>query len=279
MWVTLYIMYSSRSSRAAEGLALASDISLDLRGHVAVLTIDRPATRNALDEAALDEIVRCTVEVEENPDVRVLVLTGAGDRAFSSGRDLKERATHDASRAGVPHPMRHFRRNAFEAVWECRKPTIAAINGDAVGGGFELALACDLRVAVAHARFSLPEARRGLGALFGSTLLARTVPSAIYYEWVYLGDFVPAAELARWGVLNRVVQGDALASAMELATTIADRAPVSIARFKATLTRGRDLPVSAALRADFHPDPYTSQDRIEGVAAFVEKRAPRWTGR
>lgn len=258
---------------------MSHEIDLTQHGNVAVLTIDRPHVRNALDEAALDEIVRCAVEVDENPDVRAFVLTGAGSAAFSSGRDLKERAAWDAGSGRVRHPMRDFRRNAFEAVWDCRKPTIAAINGDAIGGGFEIALACDLRISAAHARFALPEAKRGLGAVFGSTILSRTVPSTVYYEWVYLGDYVSAAELQRWGLLNRVTDDSPLEIAMEMANEIATRAPVSIARFKATMTRGRDLPVAAALRADFHPDPYTSEDRVEGVAAFAEKRVPQWAGR
>lgn len=243
-----------------------------------MLTINRPEVRNALNESALNEIVRCTIEFEDNPDTKVLVLTGSGDRAFSSGRDLKERAANDARAAKATHPMRDFRRNAFEAVWDCRKPTIAAINGDAIGGGFEIALACDLRISAGHARFALPEAKRGLGAVFGSTILSRSVPSAVYYEWVYLGEFIAPEELQRWGLLNRVVESDPLAIALEMAHEIASRAPLSIARFKAALARGRDLPVAAALRADFHPDPYTSHDRVEGVAAFTEKRPPRWTG-
>lgn len=257
---------------------MSSEIKLDLRGEVAVLTLNRPEVRNALNEAALDEIVRCMVEVDQNPDVRVLVLTGSGEQAFSSGRDLKERAANDAEAVRVTHPMRGFRRNAFEAVWECRKPTIAAINGDAVGGGFEIALACDLRVSAAHARFALPEAKRGLGAVFGSTILSRSLPSAIYYEWVYLGEFVSATELERWGLVNWIVQSDPLRIALKVANEIASRAPLSIARFKSTMTRGRELSVPAAIRAEFHPDPYTSYDRVEGVAAFVEKRPARWTG-
>jgi enoyl-CoA hydratase len=258
-----------------------AEVQVEQDGDVAILTIDRPHVRNAMNEAAMDAIVRTVVEVENDPDVRALVIAGAGDRAFSSGRDLKERAGTDAAGGVVPNPMRHFRRNVFEAVWDCRKPTIAAINGDAVGGGFELALACDLRIAAPHARFSLPEAKRGLGAVFGSTVLARTVPSAVYYEWVYLGDFVTAEEARRWGVLNRVVDAgeDVRAVARDLAREVASRAPVSIARFKATLARGREMPVAAALRADFHPDPYTSADRIEGVAAYAEYRAPQWRGR
>lgn len=257
----------------------SDQVTLDIQDHVAVITIDRPHVLNALNEAAMDDIVRGVGRAEAAPDVRVLVVTGAGDRTFSSGRDLKERANRDSTGAHVDHPMRSFRRNVFESVWECRKPTIAAINGDAIGGGFELALACDLRVSVRHARFSLPEAKRGLGAVFGSTLLSRMVPSAIYAEWTFLGDFVPADEVARWGVLNRVVDGSALAAAEGIAAEIAARAPLSIARFKAALVRGRDLPVAAALRADFTPDPYTSEDRIEGVAAFREQRPPRWRGR
>jgi enoyl-CoA hydratase len=258
---------------------MSDTVHLDIREQVAVLTIDRPAVRNALNEAALNEIVQCAIEVDENPNVSVLILTGSGDQAFSSGRDLKERAAHDSGAARVTHPMRGFRRNAFEAIWECRKPTIAAINGDAIGGGFEIALACDLRVSAAHARFALPEAKRGLGAVFGSTILSRSVPSAVYYEWVYLGEFITTAELQRWGLLNRVVESNPLGVALEMANEIATRAPISIARFKATLTRGREMPVAAALRADFHPDPYTSDDRVEGVAAFAEKRPPRWAGR
>ncbi|HEU5035572.1 MAG TPA: enoyl-CoA hydratase-related protein [Nocardioides sp.] len=246
---------------------------------VALLRIDRPEVLNALDQATMTAIVGAVEQIESDPAVRAVVLTGTGTRAFCAGRDLKERAAVDRVGERAGHPMRGLHRNPFEALWECRKPTVAAVNGDAVGAGFELALACDLRVAAAHARFALPEAKRGMGAVFGSTILARSVPSAVYYEWLYLGELMPAADVARWGVLNRVVDADPLAAGLALAREVAGRAPVSLQRFKATLISGREMPVAAALRTDFHPDPYSSEDRIEGVAAFVEKREPIWRGR
>jgi enoyl-CoA hydratase len=258
----------------------AEGLKLDVTDGIATITIERPDRRNALHQRGMETLVRFIDRVDSDPDVSAVVLTGAGNDAFCSGRDLKERAEVDRSGGHVTHPMRGTSRNCFEAVWECRKPTICAINGAAVGGGFELSLACDLRIAAEHVRFCLPESKRGLGANFGSNLLARMVPQAVYFEWVYLGEFFDVHEARRWGLVNRVVPADQLMDlAYEWAYELKSRAPLSLRRYKATLQRGRDLPVSAAIRADFSPDPYASEDRIEGVAAFAEKRAPVWRGR
>jgi enoyl-CoA hydratase len=262
---------------SAERLA---GLTVATRDRVATVTIDRQERRNALDQATMEALVTVFDRLDADPEVWVVVLTGAGERAFCAGRDLKERADADRRGQRAPAPMRGAYRNCFEAVWECRKPTLCAINGDAVGGGFELALACDLRVAAAHARFGLPESKRGMGANFGSNLLARTVPTGVYFEWLYLGELFPIDEALRWGLVNRVMPAEELDELVALwCAELLARAPLTLRRYKAVLQRGRELPVAAALRAQFSPDPYESADRVEGVAAFAEHREPVWRGR
>lgn len=255
-------------------------IITETAGHVRYLTINRPESANALDTAAKDELVRACVEANADPDVWVVCLTGNGDRAFCAGRDLKELNAERASGQRIGSPMEETGRNVHEAVLEIYKPTIASVNGAAVGGGFELALACDLRIAADTAQFALPEARRGMGANFASVLLFRMIPRALAFELLYTGEPVTAAQAQSWGLVNRVVPAAELpAATRDLARQLVRGAPLSLRRYKEMAVKGWDIPVPAALRLNAGPNPYTSRDREEGVLAFVEKREPRWQNR
>ncbi|WP_030176657.1 MULTISPECIES: enoyl-CoA hydratase-related protein [Actinomycetes] len=247
------------------------------RGHVRTFRLDRPQSLNALSFGLQRELAERLVEADATEMVRVIVLTGSGNRAFCPGIDLKEVGLPSAGSWKGPYAQPH--KSLWEVVSEVSKPTIAALNGLAVGGGFELALACDLIVAVKGAIVGLPEAKIGLAASFGSAVLARRMPYAAACEILFTGKLRPIDELVQWGLVTKVVNADQLASEVEaLADMIASNAPLSVRRMKATMTKGATLPLMAAVRLDSGPDPYTSSDRTEGVQAFLEKRAPNWVG-
>jgi enoyl-CoA hydratase len=260
--------------------AAAQDLLCDVDRHIAYVTINREQRRNALSREVLQELPGVMTDLAEDPDVRVIVVSGAGERAFSAGADLKEMHGRAAHGLNPTTPMTGVYRNAFEAVLEIPKPTIASVNGYALAGGFELAMACDLRIAADTAEFGMPEARIGMGANFATVVLPRLIPRAIALELLYTGDRLPASRACSLGLVNQVVPSAELAErTRELADRIARNAPLSLQRFKEMATKGWELPVATALRLNAGPNPYTSQDRKEGVAAFLEKREPRWQGR
>lgn len=257
-----------------------SGVLVETEGKVRYLTINRPDRRNAYDTATRAALTREFLAAGEDPEVWAVFVRGAGDKAFCAGRDLKELGEIAEAGGSIGSPMHDAARNLHEVVLETYKPTVAVLNGSAYGGGAELALACDLRIATEGAVLQLPEAKRGMGANFASVVLFRLIPRALAFQMLYTGEPVTAEQALSWGLVNAVVPAGELDDAVRrLAGQLVDGAPLTQRRYKHMAVKGWDLPVPAALRLDAGPDPYASEDRQEGVNAFLEARAPRWRNR
>jgi enoyl-CoA hydratase/carnithine racemase len=252
-------------------------IRYEKRDHVAHITIDRPAVMNALHPAANEELDRVWDDFAGDADCRVAILTGAGDKAFSAGNDLKWTAQH-----GVPRmPQSGF--GGITARFDLWKPVIAAVNGFALGGGLEIALACDVIVAAEHATLGLPEPRVGLMAAAGGVhRLPRHIPLKIAMGMLLTGKRITAAEAARLGLVNEVVPKEQLMdAAMRWAREIAECSPLSVQASKQAALQGLGKPLAEALAAPYEAVArlWASDDAKEGPLAFAQKRPPRWTGR
>jgi len=242
---------------------------------IAWLTINRPQARNALSRAVCDGLWDGVRAFNADDAARVLVLTGAGDKAFCAGGDLKEMA-NAGMKVPPPDMVPHFGRNI-----DVPKPTIAAVNGVALAGGFLLAQQCDLVVAAESARFGVTEVKVGRGAPWAAPL-PWLIPPRAAMEILLTGDLIPAARAEMLGLVNRVVPDLSLRTATEeLARRIAANAPLSVLAGKKTVGLIAEHPLSAAYdAADRIWEPvYLSEDAQEGPAAFRDKRPPQWKGR
>lgn len=249
-------------------------------GHVAWITLNRPHRANAISDATVAGLLAAFDTAADDTDVRAVAITAEGDRFFCSGRDLKELNAKRAQGVKVTAQMGGRDRNIYEALFELPKPTLAVINGAAFGGGLELTLACDLRIASRGAKLAAPEAKRGMGANFASVMLPNLIARHHALEMLYTGDPVAADRAMEIGLLNAVSEpGTLRADAQALLDRIVINAPLSLRRFKETSVKSIGLPISAGLRLNVYPNPYESEDREEGVRAYVEGRPPQWQAR
>jgi enoyl-CoA hydratase/carnithine racemase len=252
------------------------------RDHVAYVTLNRPERMNALDNHSHRELIEIFDDFESDPDTWVAIITGAGDRAFCAGNDLK--ATAQASANGERRVDASSRFAAITRGYDCPKPLIAAVNGVAAGGGFEIALACDIVISADTARFGLPEPRVGLIAGAGGIhRLTRQIPLKHAMGLLLTGRLISAAEGERLGFVNEVVPAAELIGAAERwAQEILECSPLLVALTKEAAHDGFGLHVDDAIARDWErriPRMLGSEDYIEGPRAFAQKRLPAWTGR
>jgi len=249
-------------------------VQTERRHRVEVITINRPEARNAIDYETSKALADAFDAAEGDPEVWAVVLTGAGDKAFSAGMDLKAFAGGGGNVMGVSGGFAGVTRRDFP------KPLIAAVNGHALAGGFEIMLACDLVVAADHATFGIPEVQRGLAAGAGGLVrLPKRVGLAVALEMAMTGDPVDATTAQRLGLVNRVVPGDeVLDAAVALAERICRNAPLATRLSKQMVKRSLDVSEDEAfdLQGDVLIEVFTSPDAREGPRAFAEKREPKW---
>ena len=266
-----------------------SGVVVESAGAALVIRINRPEAMNALDIESMKAIREGFQELERSADHHVGILTGTGTRAFCAGADLKHTFPPDTSfasayfsspEAAIDNGL-YTRAISLDSL-RLTKPLIAAVNGHCLGGGMEMALACDLRIAAPSATFGLPEPRVGsIPAVGGISLLSRAVPAAVANKMLLTGDRIDAPEAYRIGLVSDLVDhGDLLPTALKLAERICENGPLAVKAVKAIARQSADIPLTQSIRQEelFWGMLRDTADRIEGRTAFSEKRPPKWTG-
>jgi enoyl-CoA hydratase/carnithine racemase len=257
-------------------LSISDKLKVEVVGHTALITIDNPGA-NTFDVESLPALKDLVAKLNDDKNIYALVLTGAGEKFFSAGADLKLFADGDAEKAGQ---MARYFGEGFETLADFRGVSIAAINGFAMGGGLEVALACDIRIAEEQAQMALPEAKVGLLPCAGGTQrLSLLVGEGWAKRIILCGERVNAATAERIGLVEEVVgKGEALAKAMEMAEQVGQQSPTSVRMCKSLIHSGRDAVIAAGLQGerDRFVELFSTEDQREGVNAFLEKRKPEW---
>jgi len=255
------------------------ELTIEERGPFARITLNRTEKRNALTRALLERLAKLFAQISTRTDLRAVILTGAGAEAFSAGTDIAELAALDEAGARAAAERGQA---VCDLIELCGVPVIAAVNGAAVGGGCELALACHLRIAASHATFALPEIKLGMIPAYGGTQrLARAIGKGRALAAMLAGDTISAEEALRLGLVNRVVAPEELLPAAEaLAQTLAAQAPLALRACLAAVTRGARLALEDGLKleAELFSQLFNTEDVREGTRAFLEKRAPVFRG-
>jgi enoyl-CoA hydratase len=256
------------------------NLVLELRGGMGIIKINRPKALNALNSATLDELLAAAGELAGNPDVKVVIVTGQGDKAFAAGADIQEMQPMNPMQGMAFSQKGH---KAMSFLQEMSKPVIAAVNGYALGGGFELALACDIIYAAEKARVGFPEVTLGILPGFGGTQrTARLTGVAKAKELIFSGKAISAKEAYEMGILNKVTPDGELMEAVEgLAASIMSAGPIGVGLAKASINKSASVDVDSGL--DFEAEAFGlcfgTEDQKEGMAAFLEKRKATYHGK